>query len=48
MRYIVAYEGKGVRAIEVIEANNENEAKAKCIAANKDLNIVITSVTAEE
>ncbi len=48
MRYIVAYEGKGVKAIEVVEADNENEAKEKCIAANKDLNIVITSITAEE
>ncbi len=48
MRYIVAYEGKGVRAIEIVEADSENEAKEKCIAANKELNIVITSVTAEE
>lgn len=48
MRYIVAYEGKGVRAIEVIEADNENEAKEKCIVANKELNVTITSVTAEE
>lgn len=48
MRYVVTYEGKGVRAIEVIEADNENEAKEKCVAAHGDLNIVITSVTAEE
>lgn len=48
MRYVIAYEGKGVRAIEVVEADNEDEAKEKCIAANKELNITITSVTAEE
>jgi len=48
MKYVVAYEGKGVRAIEIIEADNENEAKEKCIAANKELNITVTSVTAEE
>jgi hypothetical protein len=48
MRYVVVYEGKGVRAIEVIEADSENAAKEKCIEANKELNITITSVTAEE
>lgn len=48
MRYVIAYEGKGVRAIKVVEADNEDEAKEKCISANKELNITITSVTAEE
>lgn len=48
MRYVVVYEGKGVRAVEVIEADNEEAAKEKCISANKELNITITSVTAEE
>ena len=47
MKYIVVYEGKGVRGIEVIEADNENAAKEKCIEANKELNITVTSVTAE-
>jgi len=48
MRYIVTYEGKGIRAIEVIEADNEDEAKEKCITANEELDITVTSITAEE
>lgn len=48
MRYVIVYEGKGVRAIEVVEADNEDEAKEKCIEANKELNVTITSITAEE
>lgn len=48
MRYVVAYEGKGIRAIEVVEADSKEAAKEKCRAANKNLDITITSVTAEE
>lgn len=48
MKYVVTFEGRGVRGIKIVEADNEDEAKEKCIVAHGDINIVITSVTAEE
>ena len=41
-KYICTYEGKGIKAIEVVSAKNKEEAKEKILDANPD--ITVTSV----